>query len=423
MNRAIAAIALTCCATATIWADGTNDPAPTLWTQANLVGDPGGWRSRLEAHGLTLNPVYTGEVMGESGGLCDGNRVISAHLLALPLDLDLEKLAGWPGAQLHANAFWIAGRGLTEDCIGDLANVSNISAYRTARLNELWLQQTFWNQTLSLKAGALAMDSEFFSSSASALFINSSFGTFSLFAANLPNPPIFPIAAPGIRVAVHAGSHWLFQMGVFDGDSLAQDVNKDGLAFHLAESDGALILSEAQFSPHATVDDQTLGSVLKVGTFIHTKRIPTWDAQLQGDTTGGAMNYGFYGVIDQDIYKNNGRRISLFLRGGAAPGNRNMIGWYVDTGCNFSGFLPGRPNDVAGVAFARSNFSRNFSHYGSVANGDDDRRAEMVIETTYRAQLTPWWTLQPDFQVILTPDGQRNADTAVVAGLRTSVAF
>jgi len=423
MKTKIAGIILGYLTVANIFADGTNEQLATLWNRATLLGDLSGVRPKIAEHGILFAPVYTAEVMGELAGENSGSRAVSAQLLALPLDVDLGKFIGWRDALFHMNTFWTTGRGLTEDNIGDLANVSNINAYRTFRLNELWLQQSLWDKKISVKAGTVAVDTEFFSSAASALFINSSFGTFSLIAANLPNPPIYPIAAPAVRVAVRAGTHWNFQAGFFDGDCLAQDVNKNGTDFHIANGDGALFFSEAQFTPHPDADDKTLGSIFKLGGFLHTKRAQTWDAQLNGDSSGGTVNYGIYGVAEQDLFKRDGKVVTAFLRGGGTPGNRNVIGWYFDTGFNFTGFLPGRDNDVAGIAFARSSFSRSFSDYQQSANATDAFNSEMVIEATYRAQLTPWWMLQPDLQIILTPGGERNSPNAVVLGLRTAISF
>jgi porin len=49
--------------------------------------------------------------------------------------------------------------------------------------------------------------------------------------------------------------------------------------------------------------------------------------------------------------------------------------------------------------------------------------AETVIEATYKAQIAPWWTIQPDLQYIVTPSGVQGSQNAVVVGLRTNVAF
>ena len=400
-----------------------NEPAETFCNRPHLLGEFGGVRSQLETNGVEICPIYTGEILGEATGSHGGNRFIYDHNLNLPLTLDLEKLASWNGATFHANAFWIAGRSLTEDSIGDLANVSNISGYRTLRLNELWLEQLFLDKHASIKVGMIAVDTEFFASASASLFINSSFGAFSLVAANLPNTPIYPVAAPAVRLGYDLNSHFHVMAGIFDGDSGAQDVNKSGTDFHISDSDGALIFSEISFTPHPDADEKSLASIFKLGAFIHTKDIQTWSAQTSNANVPGSPNFGIYGVAESDLYKHDGKKITAFIRGGGAPGNRDVIGWYGDCGFNFSGFLPGRADDVAGIAFARSSFSSGFSRWQQIANATNPFDSEMVIEATYKAQITPWWIVQPDVQVVLTPGGEKTSSTAVVVGIRTSVSF
>ncbi len=404
-------------------ATATNEPPEIFWTRDTLLGDFGGARTKLTEHGIDFTPSYTGEVMYGIMDSPNGSHVVYDHNVNLPLYVDFEKLLGWRGATFHANAYWLAGRSLTEDCIGDLANVSNISAYRTFRLQELWLQQTFWKDRASIKAGSLAVDTEFFFSDAAALFINSSFGTFSLIAANLPNPPIYPVAAPGVRLAVQLHPRVNLQVGIFAGDSGAQDVNKNGTDFHLAAGDGALIFSELGFNLHPDADGKSLASSLKIGAFAHTKRITTWQNQLDGNTGGGSYNYGIYGVAEHDLYKRDARKVTAFLRGGGAPGNRNVIGWYCDVGVNVTGLLPGRADDVAGIAFARSSFSGSYGDYGQAVEGFRLSGAEMIVEATYRAQITPWWVIQPDLQVVFAPAGDPKCETALILALRTMVSF
>ncbi|HEV2695179.1 MAG TPA: carbohydrate porin [Verrucomicrobiae bacterium] len=403
--------------------EATNEPPATLWTQPTLFGDLGGWRSRAETNGVTFLPLYNGEIMGELAGHHPGNRVVDAQYVALPLNIDLEKFAGWREALFHVNAFWLAGRGLTDDSIHDLANVSNINAYRTVRLNELWFQQSLLDQHLSVKAGLVALDTEFFTSGTDAIFMNSSFGTFSLIAANLPNPSIFPAPVPAVRFAYQAGPHWNFLTGIFDGDALPQNVNKNGIAFHLASGDGALVFSEAGFQPHPDTDGQTLASTFKLGGFYLTKRQPTWAAQAGGADSGGSSDFGIYGLVEQELYKSEKKKISGVIRAGGSPGYRNVIGWYMDVGFNFTGFLPGRENDIAGIGVARSSFSRSYSNFQQATGGTSAYDAETIFETTYQAQLTPWWILQPDLQIIFTPGGQKTSGDAVVVGLRTTISF
>lgn len=401
--------------------DAASTNQPSLWQCDTLTGDWGGWRSRLTERGIDLLPTYTGEVLGNVAGGQFGTGTIYDHSLNLPLTVDLKKFVGWNGATFHANAFWIAGESLSEKYVGDLANVSNIAGERAVRLQELWLQQEFWQAKVSLRAGQLAVDSEFFAANSSALFINGSFGAFPLVAANLPNPPVYPLAAPAVRLRLQPDPRHYFQAALFAGNSGTQNGNSGGTDFHIAADDGALLFSEIGFMPWAN-QTNALATTLKAGSFVLTKRTPTWNAQISSNG-GGAANFGFYGVVEQDLVQRKERKISAFLRGGYAPADRNVVDWYFDAGLNFTGFVPSRGQDVAGLAVSRSHFSGDFSRYAQIVNGDLAPASEIAVEATYRAQITSWWMVQPDAQFIFTPGGNRACQNAVVIGLRTSIVF
>ena len=396
--------------------------SPSLWQRDTLTGDWSGARTKLAERGVDFSPAYTGEVFGDvAGGKYDTGAVYD-HSLNLPLTVDLEKLAGWNGATFHANAFWIAGESLSEKCVGDIGNVSNIAADPALRLQEILLQQEIWQAKVSLRAGQLAADSEFFAANSSALFINGSFGAFPLIAANLPNPPVYPLAAPAVRLKFQPDPRVYFQAAIFAGDSGAQEDNPNGTNFRISSGDGALIFSEIGFLPSAN-QTNSLATALKAGAFVLAKRTPDWNAQIAGNTGGGAANFGFYGVAEQDLFARGARKISAFLRGGYAPARRNMVDWYFDAGLNFTGLMPNRAQDVAGLAVSRSNFSGDFNRYAQIVNGEPAHDSEIVVEATYRAQLAPWWTLQPDLQFVLTPGGDRSCQNAFVIGLRTGIVF
>ena len=401
----------------------TNSPPKSIWVRSTLTGDWGGLRPRLAATGIDFSPVFTGEVFHDAAGGEFGPGTVYDHSLNLPLTLDLEKLAWWKSATVHANAFWLAGQSLSENHVGDISNVSNISADPALRLHELWLQQNGWQDAVSLKIGLLAADNEFFTSATAALFINGAFGAFPLIGANLPNPPIYPMAAPAMRLLVQPAPGWYFQTAIFDGNSGTQAGNPSGTDCRISTSDGALIFSEIGFLSSPTPGTNQLAGSFKAGTFIHTKRMPTWDAQAAGTTGKGQINAGVYAVAEHDFFRRAEKKITAFVRGGYAPADRNVVDWYLDAGLNFVGLIPRRTDDVAGLAFARSNFSRDYSRYEQSVNGAAPLDAELVIEASYRAQITPWWTLQPDLQYVCTPGGNPDCQDAVIIGLRTTLSF
>ncbi|SDU07175.1 porin, OprB family [Verrucomicrobium sp. GAS474] len=414
--------------------------ADDLWHRDTLLGELGGYRTKLSDHGIVITPLFTAELMGNLGGGSGagyssggvGRGLGYAGLLNVPVDVDLSKMVdGWKGATFHVNGLWTSGPGLSPPYLGDIGNTSNIQAYNTVRLQELWFQQTFLEEKLSLRVGEMAADAEFFTTSTGALFLNSTFGAFTLLSANLTNPynpPSYPMAAPGVRLRAQPRSDVYVMAGIYDGNTESQTANKHGTDFHLNSESGAAIFTEAGYLLNADHAERLQGAY-KFGSFVHTHNWNSWQSQAAaaagtGTKVSGGVDALLYGVIDQQVYRRGDAAISVYTRAGHGSADRNAVDWYVDGGFNFAGFVPDREKDVFGVAVTRSSFSGNYSDYqlttGAAAN---PYVAETTIEATYRFQLTPWWTLQPDYQHIFTPGGIDGAKDADVLGLRTSVAF
>jgi porin len=87
--------------------------------------------------------------------------------------------------------------------------------------------------------------------------------------------------------------------------------------------------------------------------------------------------------------------IIAFTRAMGAPGDRNLVDFYIDGGLAYAGPF-GRKDDKIGVAVT-------YARIGPAARGLDAdvarftgqpfpmRPGEIVVELTYRLQLTPWW--------------------------------
>ena len=96
--------------------------------------------------------------------------------------------------------------------------------------------------------------------------------------------------------------------------------------------------------------------------------------------------------------------------------------------------MPGRPDDTIGIATAYARLGENARELDAdIATYTNAlypiRGGETMIELMYQAQLTKWWTLQPDLQYIIRPGGGvLNPDgslrpNAWVVGLRTLLNF
>jgi porin len=411
-------------------------------------------RRRLAETGVQTELSYTGEVMGvASGGL---NRTTKYNgLFRLDVDADLSKLTGWRGGAFHASALQINGDGFTGENIGAYFGASNIEALPSTRLFELWFEQKLLDDRLSIRAGQLAADGEFATSEYGGLYLNGAFGWPGLMAANLPNGgPAYPLAVPGARVQVDPTPQYSFLAGVFNGDPAAhcdgdsQKCNPDGLDFPLDSPD--FVIAEQQFKYNQGKEAGALPGVLKIGGWKHFGRFDDLRHDAAGAplaATGGDPerrngDYGFYGVIEQQLYQapgaEAGKGAGLFARFATAPEDRNAMDFYVDGGLNFTGLIPHRPDDSFGVAVAygrMSNSARRFDRDLATSAGLPlpIRDCEVVLEVTYQAQIAPGWTIQPDFQYIISPGGHVadpddpsglvSVSNAVVIGARVAIKY
>jgi len=395
------------------------------WERDTYSGDWSGWRDKLKDAGFIFNPVYEAEAFGSAGGGHGG--VISDGLLDLEFDFDLERLTHiWPGALFHFNLLDIYGSSLSHKFLGDISGTSNLAAFNTFRLQEMWLEQNFWNKRASIRAGMLAADAEFFESKASNLELNGTFGTFTLLTANFKNAPAYPLAAPAVRLDLTPVPVLDFKAGVF-APNVDAAKNTHGTDFSVNPKDGALVALETSYLLNQAPNDHGLIGTYTVGAFIQQGDYASWASQAAHALDPArplvfGANYMAYGVADQEVFNNGRFTAEAFAHAGFASSSFSLVQNYCDAGVDLIGLLPNRGHDHAGLAVARSGISQQFSH-SREEQGKPGSSAETVIELTYKYQLTQWGSIQPDFQYLINPSGVTGSRNAFVFGLRTTIVF
>jgi porin len=164
---------------------------------------------------------------------------------------------------------------------------------------------------------------------------------------------------------------------------------------------------------------------------------------LTNSTASG--NSGYYFIIDQMLVRESAevapaqdksgknfkepvpvaksdQGLGWFSRMGFAPSDRNFVDYYFDAGFTYKGLVPGRDNDTAGVAFGYAQLSSG-AQGGIADGGGTPAGAEMALEVTYQAEITPCFIVQPDVQYIINPGGATDLQNAFVIGCRASVVF
>lgn len=334
---------------------------------------------------------------------------------------------GEPGLRAYASVLGLTGRGPSERFAGDFLALSNIEGHRSVRLYSWWLQGDVgaWQWRI----GSLLADEEFAGTEAGGNFTNSVFGWPAFISANTVNTgPAFYAAAPGLRLrhAPEASGYW--QVGIYDGDSFdspAGDptVNARGLHLRVGGAQGWFGLIERGWTPVESP------ARWKLGAWFHSARFADTFADASGRPaaiTGAAprmhsYNYGGYAAVERTLA---GRReepghTEGFLRAGLAPGNRNALGWALDTGVAVRGLLPGRPADVTALGFARASFSPGYRAGQRDANpAVAAPDFEEVLELNYAAEAGAHATLRPTLQYIRHPGGSPGRSNALVGLLR-----
>lgn len=405
-------------------------------------GDPFGHRRWLAERGIAFNLWYRNDTLANTQG---GRRrgVVNQGLLETSLQVDLGRLAGLEGLRFFSNQFAIHNTGrIRRDYVGGINTIAAIEAVPTFRLSEAWLEQSLFGGVVRLRAGQLAADVDFFYSAASALFLQSDFATIS--ALNLPSGgPAYPLATPGLFLAVEPNAAVTLQFGLYNGDPAGrgpgdeQVRNRRGTDFRMR--DPALVFAEAQFRAN---QEEGLARTVKLGAWGHLggfdhQRLGD-DRRLLADPAGSGQplrrrgNSGVYGVLDQQLWRPAGGSedsgITAYARVSAAPQpDRSVIGIHLDGGLVFAGLVPGRAEDRFGLGFLYARYSdaaRDFDRDRNRLTGEAGpvRGHEANLELTYQAAIMQGWSVQPAVTHVWNPGGVPGRN-ALVAGLRTQLRF
>ena len=449
---------------------------PPLWEGEYATGDWSGMRTLLADHGVIFNFTYVGDPIGVvSGGIKRG--VFYNGFLDLGTDIDLEKLAGWKGGKFHVNGFHPHGENGSANYVGDIGTFSNIEAYDTYRLYELWVEQSFFEDRFSLRVGQITFDSEFAVLDAyGGLFVQSGFGAPEAFSANLPLP-VFPNAAPGIRLRVEPLKGFAIQAAVFDGNvapgltpdpspnaAVSTEFNRHGTHWALRPDEGALWVGEVSYrfnqvpeeelsATRTSADDRPLGTPAapiaparglagsyEAGVVYHTDGF----ADIYGVTLadiGSSLapatardrgaNYAIYANIEQELWREPGSEtqgVGAFAHAVWMPPDRNFLDLSIEGGLHWRGALPGRDKDALGLGVAFIKISDRVASAVRAANRRDGTSQsvpdfEATIELVYRYQAAPWLSIQPHAQYVIQPGGTGDRGNALILGVRTNIAF
>jgi porin len=419
-----AAVLAVACSAAAVQADEANPP-DTL---------TGAWTSRMKLEAKGINPfaVWTTEGWANTmGGVHRGGWW--NNLLEFGVELDTAKLGWWEGGRFLVEAHWVCNLRndeTLEDMTGAFNPASGIMAAEHFRVFNLFYQHVWGEDRVVVKAGQIAVDDDFMLSDYTGLFLNSAFGAMP---SQVGTPlathyfgsaafPIFPVAAPGLFVRVRPVDSFFSQLGLYYGTPGLDERNNYGFDWASQSSPELGLFWESGFSYQLA----NRPAATRLGLSYHTGPMDDYAASLKGGTDSNRPDSpDFYLVQDWAVCVDaEGKpRLGAFTRVGITPHEGlHIVTLYADAGLNWFSPISSRPDDVAGAAVSHTAFGHDFRT--STVDGPAD--TETTVELTYRAQVTPWFALQGDAQILFNParnPDSGNRETALLLGLRGEVSF
>ncbi len=408
--------------------------------------DYGGWRTALESVGVELDLSYTGDwIANTRGGEARKRTYLGTVDATVSWDTDvlLERDFG----TFFVYGLWIHG-GQPSRAVGDIQATDNIEAPDAVRIFEAWWQRTLFDGRASILAGLYDVNSEFYAIDSAEIFLNGSFGM----GAELGNtglggqPSTFPVSGLGARFKAEPVRGFEFQIAAVEG-APGDPRRPNRMSFDLEDAEGAFVIAEVALDRYATSTDDDREDVARasqrrrvgriwaerprwarvaLGTWLYTARQPHVSrTNGMGEPIRSRGHPGLYLTVDYEagwLSVENVRDVSFFLQLGWADGDVGPFEGYAAGGAKVEGLLPWRRDDESGVAVAAA-FNGDAFKDAARADGRAPASAEIVIEGTYRAHLTNWFSLQGDLQYVVNPGGVRDRPDALVVGLRSVIAL
>ena len=386
------------------------------WNADTLTGDWGGVRTKLSERGVALEVVLKADILSNvSGGIKRGTKYMDNWDVKLLADAD--KLWGWNNTTAFLQLISNHGGKLNGTHVGSFMGVDNIEVNtNTTKLFHAWLERRFFDGKFSVLAGLYPVDSQFYVTDATGVFLHPTGGMAAEVAQTGVNgPSIFPTSSFGFRATWQPTPKYYFQAALVDGVP-GNPNNPRGTHIRFDRGDGTLAIMETGLRPAEEISKYAVG---------YWRYTPRFDDLVDTDASGNPLrrvNRGAYFLAEQTVFrekKDPAQGLALFFRYGVANGDVNTLDYSYSLGLRYKGLLPGRDEDKFGIGITRGHAGAKFA----LAAATPPAANETALEITYRAKVTSWLAIQPTVQRIVNPGHDPALGNAWIAGARFEIAF
>ena len=424
------------------------DYSGDLSKRSFLLGDWGGTRTDLAEKGILFDIGLTQAIQGNAhGGKNTQNAVEYSGSVDLTLKFDTARMGLWPGGLLTLRGETWFGNSMHSHAGSIMAvNADNLFPV-PGDSGKTTLSEFYFAQALSEKFVlvfgkmdlASSLDQNVFASSEKTQFMNlglranpvllpyGPYTTMAFAAVYIPtkwlkistgindNDPDGAVTKTGFNTAFH-GRDWYsvgqeYEFTIKPWDKVGHQ--RLGWAWtardlRVLDADGRIQLPN--LGPLAPIGSGPLGRLARLAGL----------SRLLGDPDSQSDDWVFYYNFDQYLYTEADdpkQGIGVFGRFGYSTGKANPIEQFYSVGVSGKGLLPERDNDTFGLGYYHVNLSDDLPDILNV-------HSEQGVELFYNIEVTPWFHLTPDVQVIVNPGGGfQDRDVAVVYGIRGQMSF
>lgn len=415
------------------------------WDTLTMSGDWGGARSELQAKGLLLEFAHKSDWLeNPSGGMSRGSGWLK-HT-EIKAGINLETLLGWEAATVYLHYNFDSGTKMNSDYVGSFTGVDNIEVGQDRTgFFQAWVQKNLFAESLSVLVGLYPIDSEFYVTESSGIFIHPPYGMASEVAQVADNgrvahsPPIFNLSTFGIRTRYTSPNRTAYMMLAVNDAVPGDTLNEYSTHFYFDKQDGKFAIVEIGYTPLEaghTFESVSPDVAARMDPMIRLheqyetlsktalgfwKYSASYNDLSETDAQGNPLRrprQGAYALWERTLFMEEAdpaQGLAGFFRYGVANPDVHQSDWSGSMGLRYRGLLAGRDDDTAGIAITSSHASAKYRQLAAATY------AETVIEATYRTQLKPWLALQPVAQYIRQPNMDPLLQNVWVAGIRAEV--
>ena len=370
-------------------------PKDTRWIAGDhATTEWGGARTFLQDAGFTVDAIYVGEVFANLSKT-SARDAATDYLGHADLQLTFDTTPKlWPGGKFLVLAQANHGRSITEDYVGAYSLISNLEGPEYVQLGEFFFEQTI-KGVFMFRLGKQDSNRDFGTPRYGGNFINNSFGA-------VPTVPMPSYYTQGLGAYFQLDPiDWLtIKAGIYEGQPQLASFGFDtafrpGAGFVVL---GGVTLKHVFDDARRFRGTTSISAWGQYGSFTEVTSDP---APRAFTSTGGLFL----------IHDEHFGTWTLNVRGAWTPQERQDPFLYVGLGIAVHD-MPWAHDDTVGMGWQVVRYTQPLA-------GLPDPGNEYALEFFYKARLTKFFSVQPDFQVIINAGG--DGPLAVVAGMRFKV--